>query len=338
MDIKDKYNYYSASTKGVRLESLFESIFGAKFNNNSLCVKNFSGVEKELDILLKNFVRMLNCGESVLYKHKDKPILIYVVGYDFRSKDFGLKLNEVTICYSDEAKGIVDGIISVCDKRTLDKPVIQVVEITSFGTNTYDKVLNPVTLNLDKYYNAQISKYYPKIKEFLLSDKGGIIILHGLPGGGKTNFLRHLITDISGSKFVPNVYYGNGPLDRIIEHTFDYNPILIYEDAEEYISKQLGGRSKLSGILNQSDGLLSDNKNPKLILTINAPLTDIDDAILRKGRLFGALQFDKLHAAKADLLLQELGREPRGEDMTLADIFNDFQINESTESKVIGFR
>jgi ATP-dependent 26S proteasome regulatory subunit len=41
----------------------------------------------------------------------------------------------------------------------------------------------------------------------------------------------------------------------------------------------------LINILNNSDGLLSDELCIKFICTFNAPLKDIDEALLRKGRL-----------------------------------------------------
>ncbi len=137
-----------------------------------------------------------------------------------------------------------------------------------------------------------------------------------------------------------NIYYAPANiLCECVHATPISNPIIICEDAEEYVLPRRNG-GKISELLNLSDGLLSDQKVPKFIFTLNSNVTDIDEAILRKGRLHGSLKFEKLEAKKADALLQSIGKPPQGIDMTLADIFNgqfgDIG-SELNTKKVIGF-
>ena len=54
----------------------------------------------------------------------------------------------------------------------------------------------------------------------------------------------------------------------------------------------------LVNILNISDGLLSDELCIKFICTFNAPLKDIDEALLRKGRLAARYEFKDLTTDK----------------------------------------
>jgi hypothetical protein len=89
-----------------------------------------------------------------------------------------------------------------------------------------------------------------------------------------------------------------------------------------------------------SDGLLSDFLNVQIICTFNHPLSLVDAALMRKGRLIAKYEFGKLSTGKAQALSKHLGfdtviREP----MTIAEIANPHEKQYATERvEVIGFR
>ena len=89
-----------------------------------------------------------------------------------------------------------------------------------------------------------------------------------------------------------------------------------------------------------ADGLLSDIVNIKFICTFNAPITQIDKALLRKGRCIAKYQFNKLEADKVRVLNEKynLGHT-KIEDMTLADLYNSDKPDYTEEIKQtkIGF-
>jgi ATPase family associated with various cellular activities (AAA) len=133
------------------------------------------------------------------------------------------------------------------------------------------------------------------------NDKG-IVLLHGLPGTGKTSYLRYLVGKIKKRVlFLSPSVAGNLMNPDFIELLINNpNTVLIIEDAENIImDRRYNSSSSVSNLLNISDGLLSDFLNVQLICTFNSDLTSIDQALLRKGRLIARYEFGKLGTGKA---------------------------------------
>jgi hypothetical protein len=102
------------------------------------------------------------------------------------------------------------------------------------------------------------------------------------------------------------------------------NSIIIIEDAENVIkTRKSGGSSAISNLLNLTDGLLADCLKIQLICSFNTDVSQIDKALLRKGRLIAMYEFNELKQQKANSLALSLGKEIIiNSDATLADIFN----------------
>jgi ATP-dependent 26S proteasome regulatory subunit len=92
-------------------------------------------------------------------------------------------------------------------------------------------------------------------------------------------------------------------------------------------------------LLNLSDCLLK-SLGIKFICTFNAPPEEIDEALLRKGRLFSKYEFKKLDAEKSSALLSKLYEKEITvtEPMSLADIYYyDETSYEDAPRETIGF-
>lgn len=118
--------------------------------------------------------------------------------------------------------------------------------------------------------------------------------------------------------------------------------ILILEDCEQLLQdrKNNAFNNGIANILNMTDGLYSDILNIKIIATFNADIKDIDQALLRKGRLVAKYEFGPLSADKTKALMKELNKsDDHPTQMTLADIYNfeDITGGESVSRKKIGF-
>ena len=119
------------------------------------------------------------------------------------------------------------------------------------------------------------------------------------------------------------------------------NSILVIEDAEELIlSREDKSNSKLSFLLNLTDGLLADSLGIQIIATFNTDIVNIDSALLRKGRLTCIYEFKPLELGRTNTLLKQLGHNYEAQNpMSLSDIFN---LEKNIEyrpklKKVIGF-
>jgi SpoVK/Ycf46/Vps4 family AAA+-type ATPase len=194
------------------------------------------------------------------------------------------------------------------------------------------------------YYNDDFKEVDELIRKRLSqqNDKG-IVLLHGLPGTGKTTYLRHLVGSVSKRVlFVSPSVAGNLMNPEFIDLLIDNpNAVLIIEDAENIImDRKYNSDSSVSNLLNLSDGLLSDCMNVQIICTFNSPLSRIDSALMRKGRLIASYEFGKLKKEKAQLLSDHFGCKTLiTGDMSIAEIANqDDKSYEPKRTEVIGFR
>src|SRR4029077_15124738 len=120
-------------------------------------------------------------------------------------------------------------------------------------------------LDLGLFYEDDFKETDDMIRKRLSqkNDKG-IVLLHGLPGTGKTTYLRYLVGKIKKRVlFLSPSVAGNLMNPDFIELLIDNpNTILIIEDAENIITdRRVTQSSAVSNLLNVSDGLLSDFLN-----------------------------------------------------------------------------
>lgn len=199
-------------------------------------------------------------------------------------------------------------------------------------------------LDLDLFYEDDFKETDELIQKRLKqkNDKG-IVLLHGLPGTGKTTYLRYLVGKIKKRVlFLSPSVAGNLMNPDFIELLVNNpNTVLIIEDAENIImDRRHNSSSSVSNLLNISDGLLADFLNVQLICTFNSPVTMVDNALMRKGRLIAKYEFGKLGVAKANRLSDHFGfNKEIMEPMTIAEIANPHEKQQAVkQTEIIGFR
>ena len=190
-------------------------------------------------------------------------------------------------------------------------------------------IRDPKISDLNLHYGDGFDRIHKQIMTALEKDEAhGLVLLHGLPGTGKTNYIRYLIKNINNKQLIyipPNMIdYINNPkfLPFMLTQS---KSILVIEDAENIIKSRSSDETTtqaVANILNLSDGLLGDALHQPIIATFNCDLTSIDPALLRKGRLITQHEFKKLDVENAQRLSDHLGFKTEiTEAMTLADIY-----------------
>jgi ATPase family associated with various cellular activities (AAA) len=199
-------------------------------------------------------------------------------------------------------------------------------------------------LEIDLFYDTSFKETDELIRKRLnkKNDKG-IVLLHGLPGAGKTSYLRYLIGKIKKRVLFISPSVADNLMDPEFIELLVGNPntVVIIEDAENIImDRRHSPGSSVSNLLNISDGLLADFLNVQLICTFNNSLALIDNALLRKGRLIAKYEFGKLNITQSQRLSDHLGFDTTiNRPMTVAEIANQHEKqHETPEIRAIGFR
>jgi len=228
-----------------------------------------------------------------------------------------------------------------------EKPAMKVIVPTEGGLTTRDVDLDSnKKLELNKYYNEDFGEVHQTILDRLNTPKDkGLVLLHGVPGTGKSSYLRQLSGIITKKPFIflPNSLAAKLASPDILSLFLKHkDSILIIEDAEDLLIDRGNNYNKegVSNLLNVADGLLSDVLNIQVICTFNCSLDQVDKALLRKGRLIAKYEFKPLAVDRANNLLKELKHDYKtNEPMPLTDIFN-FEEKKyaNTERPKIGFR
>lgn len=192
---------------------------------------------------------------------------------------------------------------------------------------TTESRIRKISLDIKDNYNDDFIPVNEDVVKFLDQRESGLVILHGKRGTGKTNYIRSLCSSHPQNYIIITNEIAKYLVDPIFI-TFlinQKNSVLILEDCEEVLMDR--GINKfgnaISGILNLSDGLMSDALNIKLICTFNTDVNNIDSALFRPGRCFAKYEFKELAKEKVDILNKKYDLNIKDiKPMTLAEIYN----------------
>jgi hypothetical protein len=193
------------------------------------------------------------------------------------------------------------------------------------------EIKSPAIPDLNLYYGEHFDKKHTEIVSLINErNKSGLFIFHGLTGTGKTNYIRYLIS--AAKPEIEFIFYPISLLRDIASPDFitflsDYqDAVLVIEESEDSVQardKFNADKSAIANLLNVSDGLLSDVLNLKIVCTFNTDIRNLDQALLREGRLLAIHKFDKISAESANKIASINKLKKKFEKpVSLAQIFN----------------
>jgi len=286
-------------------------------------------------LMVRSFRRLLKSGGEdewcdVIFKFGERAFL------------YGDKANPRIVAYAsteDEAERMVRDF----EKRYgVPKPpeagTFQLIRLDDFDISSHTAPLELESVLSDEsfalHYPDGMESWHKEFEVKLTERKKGLSILEGKPGTGKTSYLRHLMGVLKESHrfyFIPPATMGmlSNPkfigfwADERKSHA-DKKLVVILEDADAVLmTRGSDNRDEVSALLNLSDGMLGDFLSLQIICTINCPISDIDQALLRPGRLITHRRFERLDPVQALRLASHLGKSlPEKDEYSLAEVFS----------------
>ena len=274
---------------------------------------------------------------------------------------------------SKSDKLIIEKIIKVFKKSIIDcknkRIIIEMIAMDRGELYTENFYLDDNFVDMqfpDLHYGEGFEVFYDKLLKKLQKDTKGLVLLHGVPGSGKTVLIRQLLKDLT--KEDANIlYFSPMMVSSITDPSFinfitnwatgndNKKGILLIEDADPLLETRSNGRNiGISNLLNLTDGLLNDILKIQIIATFNTKISNLDEALLRPERLIARKEFKSLPKVDVYKLIEavEISKEkvdkyfadnPKVCEMTLAEIYalkKDNEIIEhdvKTKDKKMGF-
>lgn len=236
----------------------------------------------------------------------------------------------------------------ICVKSGLDKnKTFFTIGKNSHGFELQSFDITTITddIDVDFNYNDNFKECNDVIQNAINDNKRGLVLLHGIPGSGKTSYIKYLINKGFDRKiiYIPThlaTFLASPDFISFVKEELS-KCVLVIEDAESVLldrENPASNKEAVSNILNLTDGILADALNVMLICTFNQDIDNLDNALLRKGRLLLQYEFDKLTLEKSNKLSQRLYNKNVNQSMTLTDIYNlDYELIKPEEPKKVSF-
>ncbi len=291
-------------------------------NTHNIKLNNKNFIEENKDNIILNSI-----GRDNTYGSYIDPKGNFAFSFTLRSKDIFDELH----FYSK------DGLNKHIQKFIKDNIILnEIIRDLTYNLLVYknqqyrlsDFSMKPITkLSVEDNYNDDFLEVHKKLYDNLSKLDKSFTILHGLPGTGKTTYIKYLSHLLEKNFNKEFVYLPPSATSMLSEPSFVESlellkdKIVLIEEAENILIKSMNRSDAINNILNITDGMLSDMFNVHFLFTFNTSINNIDDALLRKGRLTLKYEFKELSEEKTRNLTKKLGGKMPNK-CTLAEIYN----------------
>lgn len=356
VELTNKYSSLSRATYYQLLKDLLYNISVDRESGVVITKEKLKDFQKCTDLYTARHSAKKNklYEDEMCYFHQDLEIFVILsanISNDYEEEIFEEGIYFLEYIFYDAShpqaeKNLHQFMDTYCEKYISKEAKISILmyQNNRFSLKTHS--IKPYRIDMDTMYNEDFKQVHQQIKHSLSEKSKGIVLLHGVAGAGKTNYIKWLTSQIPDKKFifVPTTMIASLTDPNFIGLLIDNpNSVLVMEDCENYIAERNSVNSNtdvVSSILNIADGILSDVVDCQLIATFNSDISKIDTALLREGRLIAEYKFKELSVEKCNAYLKSIGKETEvKEPMSLARLMNLDKptFKEKEEQKKIGF-
>lgn len=325
------FNNLSVTSSPIGTVSWIEQAFKAKNFDKSIFSVTKKGTIDDIDNLFSQIKELIiNSWSSKYLNNTMEYILILDTGFIWIS--LSLINNDVSVNFSTYDSDLAKNLEQIFEKYVVspDEKSIHVLVRQQGGLclTKIDSINSPL---VKENYPKDVLENYHHIVECIGSNSpcGRLVLLDGLPGTGKSYLIRALMHDVEAKPIIiPSSVISQitGPdiLPPLLEQKHKTAPMLIIiEDADiALVTRSKGNFGAIAELLNLGDGLLGELLNVRVIATTNAERTDLDDAIVRPGRMCRHLHLGLLdHNNTNEIYTKLTGLEVNLPPMTLAEVY-----------------
>lgn len=255
-------------------------------------------------------------GDLITYFYGNGALVSIVCARGDKKDYKEIKLNNFATHNPDTVPVFVNILRKFCDFYS--EPKLGSIYIVSQDNNNkliLEEHTNVGSSIIRENYGQDFLDSYDHIVEDLKNKNpcGRIVLFDGPPGTGKTYAIRGLLEESYKNTifvFVPSYMtrsLGEPNFLKLLLTKKDSTVVLIVEDADECLSSRKADNiSAISTLLNMTDGVMDSIIDIRVICSTNIKADEVDEAILRDGRLCKRIEVGGLGYKQANEIYKRL--------------------------------